>query len=262
MNFRLYYPGFRKKALTFSYDDGQTFDRRLAELFRNYHLKATFHLNSGTLDTAGYVTKAELPLLYEGQEIACHGVNHAFPAQLAREHLLQEYYQDRKTLEECTGRIIRGCSYAYGEYNENVIAMLRSLGFAYSRTVEATGNFGVPQDFLRWTPTCHHNDALDKDVVKRFLNLPEYHHIPLLYIWGHSYEFERDRTWEKMEELCASLAGKDDVWYTTNIDYVNYMNAARSLLFSVDGRRVENLSAIDVYAQMNGERVILRPSGQ
>ena len=36
MSFKLYYPGFKEKALTFSYDDGQIFDRRLVKLFNRY----------------------------------------------------------------------------------------------------------------------------------------------------------------------------------------------------------------------------------
>ena len=37
----------KKKAVTFSYDDGVTQDRRLVELLNRYGLKATFNLNSG-----------------------------------------------------------------------------------------------------------------------------------------------------------------------------------------------------------------------
>ena len=41
------YPGFRNRALTFSYDDATVEDIRLADLFRKYRLQATFNLNSG-----------------------------------------------------------------------------------------------------------------------------------------------------------------------------------------------------------------------
>ena len=39
----------KMKALTFSYDDGVTQDRRLVELFDRYGLKATFNINSELL---------------------------------------------------------------------------------------------------------------------------------------------------------------------------------------------------------------------
>lgn len=256
MSFQLFYPDFKEKALTFSYDDGQIFDRRLAELFSRYGLKATFHLNSGTLDQEGFVKKEEVPALYAGHEVACHGVRHEFPLQLAKERLVNEFYQDRLALEACCGQIVRGCSYAYGEYSDQVVETLRMLGFAYSRTVNSTGDFRLPADFLRWTPTCHHNAAFGK-LSDDFLHVPPYRRLALFYIWGHSFEFDREGTWEQMEALCEKLSGLDNVWYTTNIDFVNYMNAARGLIFSADGTKVQNLSAIPVFAEIDGERVTL-----
>ena len=255
MSFKLYYPGFKEKALTFSYDDGQIFDRRLVKLFNRYGLKATFHLNSGTLNRDGFVTKEEISELYEGHEIACHGVLHEFPTHLPQELLVREFYQDRLALETYSGRIIRGCSYAFGEYDERVISTLKSLGFAYSRTVESTGNYRVPEDFMHWTPSCHHNDA--PAMLDEFLDNPSFRRLPLLYVWGHSFEFDRDGTWGMMEDFCDGIHGKPDVWYTTNIDYVDYMNAARGLIFSADGSRIQNLSSIPVYAEVEGERKIL-----
>lgn len=140
MKFELFYPQWKDRAVTFSYDDGQIFDRRLVDIFNKYNLKATFHLNSGTLDTEGFIKTQELKSLYQGHEIACHGVAHEYPTHLSQERLVQEFYQDRCSLERETGRIIRGCSYAFGEYDERVINTLKNLGFAYSRTVESTEN--------------------------------------------------------------------------------------------------------------------------
>ena len=40
------YPGGKAKAVTFSYDDGCPQDKRLAELFDKYNLKATFNFNN------------------------------------------------------------------------------------------------------------------------------------------------------------------------------------------------------------------------
>lgn len=37
----------KKKAVTFSYDDGVEQDRRLIALFNKYGMKATFNQNSG-----------------------------------------------------------------------------------------------------------------------------------------------------------------------------------------------------------------------
>ena len=74
----------------------------------------------------------------------------------------------------------------------------------------------------------------------------------LYYIWGHSYEFERDHTWEQMESLCRRLAGRDDIWYVTNIDYYHYLQAARRLVYSAQGDRVYNPTGIKVWVCDNG----------
>ena len=256
MSFELRFPQWKELAVTFSYDDGQIYDRRLVELFNRYCLKATFHLNSGILDSEGFVTKKELSTLYEGHEIACHGVYHEFPTHLTREQLIREFWQDRLTLEECTGRIIRGCSYAFGEYDENVVETLQKLGFVYSRTVDATGNFRVPERFLTWRPTCHHNDAFN-GMAQQFLDKPEYRKLSLFYVWGHSFEFERQQTWDQMETFCREISGRPEVWYTTNIEYADYMEASRRLLFSADGKSVVNQSRIPIYALIDGEQKIL-----
>ena len=75
MSLRYFFPGFRSKALTFSYDDGQQYDRRLVELFNHYRLKATFHLVSGLFDRDPWVSSREVRDLYQGHEISCHTLN-------------------------------------------------------------------------------------------------------------------------------------------------------------------------------------------
>lgn len=265
MNFILQYPGHRDKALTFSYDDGQSYDRRLAALFRQYGLKATFHLNSAHLGAESFVgeeqfvRREELTTLYEGQEIACHGAHHAFPFQLSQTALASEYAEDRRTLEQVTGRIIRGCSYAYGEHSAQVKETLRALGFSYCRTTGATGEFGLPRDFLEWHPTCHHSAAFSGELAERFLNPPRYRRATLLYIWGHSFEFEHGGQWAEMERLCASLAGREDVWYATNQEIADYVTAARSLIFSLDGTRVQNPTAARIDCLFGGRPLTLEP---
>lgn len=108
MKFELFYPQWKDRAVTFSYDDGQIFDRRLVDIFNKYNLKATFHLNSGTLDTEGFIKTQELKSLYQGHEIACHGVAHEYPTHLSQERLVQEFYQDRCSLERETGKDYQG----------------------------------------------------------------------------------------------------------------------------------------------------------
>ena len=40
----------------------------------------------------------------------------------------------------------------------------------------------------------------------------------LFYVYGHSYEFDYEdgKGWEKMEEFCKIISGRDDIFYGTN----------------------------------------------
>ena len=68
----LCWPGFRRKAVTFSYDDGMRNDRRLVALLNRHGLRGTFNLNSGKLspdgaaDDAWNVRASEAASLYAG----------------------------------------------------------------------------------------------------------------------------------------------------------------------------------------------------
>ena len=253
------YPQGKHMALTFSYDDGQCFDRRLAEIFNKYGMKATFHLNSGRLGNTGhhgdFVTRGELRTLYAGHEVACHGVEHKDPLLLSEGELLREYDEDRKVLEALTGQLVQGLSYAYGRYNETVKRVAKTVGLKYSRTVNNTHDFMVPADFMEWNPTCHHADPRLMEIGRNLLNSPEHRVMPLMYVWGHSYEFDRDENWGLIEDFCEMMQGREDVWYCTNLEICDYVNALRRLEYSADGKRVWNPSALTVWMK-EGDTVI------
>ncbi len=253
---RILYPEGKTKALTFSYDDNQIHDRRLVEIFNRYGLYGTFHLNASKISinnsAEGFVTLEECEKLYKGHEISCHGLNHPFLGQLSKGKLLNELLEDKRQLEKIFKYPIRGMSYPFGEYSAAVITAAESVGMEYARTVGATRGFGWPRNFMEWHPTCHHNDLLrNKELVDGFINLPSYIDLPLFYIWGHSYEFADDNTWEEMELLCQQLSGREDVWYGTNIQVKDYICAVRGLVFSTDQTMIYNPSAITIYIEDN-----------
>lgn len=245
---QILYPKGRKKALTFSYDDGQIYDRQLVKIFDQYRLKATFHLNSGTLDTDGFVTAGEVRALYANHEIACHGVHHPYFTHLAKEQLVNEVWNDRRALEKLAGYTVRGLSYPFGDYSEEVIRTLEALGFEYSRTVQSHGGFTLPTRFLEWNPTCHHNDGI-LEKAEQFLNTPEFLRLPLFYIWGHSFEFEREGNWSLMDQFCKKVSGRDDIWYATNLQIKRYLCAVRGLIFDTEETTVYNPSAQTVWLE-------------
>ncbi len=253
------FPEGRLKAFTASYDDGRIYDERLAPLFSDHGIRATFHLNSGFWDTPDYITSEQAQTLYLDHEISLHTYTHPHLPDLPDSLILDEILRDKEKLEKAAGYVVRGMSYPYGQVDDRIIALARSCGMLYSRTVVSTRSFGIPSDFMRWNPTCHHYDDLDA-IWDRFENARK--DTPaLFYIWGHSYEFDRNNNWEIMERFCDKAAGKNDVWYATNIEIYDYVTAVRRLEFSADREMVLNPSVLPVWIEIDGEPIVL-PAGK
>jgi hypothetical protein len=79
----------------------------------------------------------------------------------------------------------------------------------------------------------------------------------LFYVWGHSYEFNDNGNWEIIENFAEKIGNKKDVWYATNIEVYEYIEAYRHILYSNDGKTVYNPSGKDIYVSVNGKSVIL-----
>lgn len=214
------------KALTFSYDDGNEADVRLVELFNRYGMKCTFNLNSGLgrADVWQYkgsdvrrLDLADCRALYAGHEIAVHGSRHLCLTELSPAALHAELADDRQRLTELFGTTPVGMAYAYGAYNDAVVEELRTLGIRYARTVEENHSFAMQNDLLRFRPTCHHDDPLLFDLAEQFLAM-EPEEPQIFYVWGHSYEFDGNRNWDRLERLLGMFAGKEDIFCGTNSD--------------------------------------------
>ena len=261
------YPNGKKKALTFSFDDNRDYDKRLIGIFDKYGMKCTFNVNSGTLglkadenpDGNVYITKEEFKDVYKNHEVAVHGVEHKYIATLNDAMIVNEFLDDRRALEELSGTFVQGAAYAFGWHNEHIMNILRTIGIKYSRGVEPTYGFFPPQDFLDWRPTCHQSEECLMGLGNTFLDCPHYVELPLMYVWGHSYEFGESGNWTDIEKFCEKMSGKDDIWYATNIEICNYILATRSLEFSANGKKVYNPTVVDIYFENKGKTVCLRP---
>ena len=244
------FPGGKSKALIMSYDDGRSRDRQLVEIFNRYGIRGTFHLNSGWMDEELIEMRTAAAELYAGHEVATHSLTHPTLTRLADTDIVMQIMEDRKNLEKLTGRIVRGHSYPNGAYDERVKRILKDLGIAYARTTKSTGDFELPDDFLEWHPTCHHSapDLMEK--AKEFAEFKKPQYLKLFYVWGHSYEFDRDDNLSVIENFCEYMSGRDDIWYATNIEIADYMKAARGLIYSVDGTHIYNPYATDVWIML------------
>lgn len=258
------FPGGVSNALTFSYDDGRAKDRDLVKLFNDNGLKGTFHLSSTDmtqvydfLRNAEYVSPEEMAELYEGHEIACHMESHPFSFDVPDGLLMQEVMRNRAFLEKYSGNIIRGMSYPFGQYDDKVADICHAAGIEYSRTASDTGRYRLPRDFMRWDPSFHHGKAT-REALDGFLSKMKCPEPRLMYIWGHSYEFDEYGGWDAFADFCSYASGRDEIWYATNIEIYDYVTAMRSLKFSHDASVVYNSSAINVWFSVDESPVCVK----
>ena len=261
------YPNWKEKALTFSYDDGNVKDRDLVELFNKYGVKGTFNLNSAIFAENGKqnnISKTEVKELYKGHEVAVHTVTHPRLELLPSNLISQEITEDKANLEALSDTIVQGMAYPFGTYNDNVVDICGKAGIKYSRTVHSTHNFEVTYDWLRLPATCHHADDKLFELAEKFIaGEPSKEWFKytgwLFYVWGHSYEFRTEEDWLRMEGFVSMVSNRDDVWYATNIEIYEYVEAYRNLIYSQDKSKVYNPSALPVYMIHEGKKYVVNP---
>lgn len=218
----------KKKAVTFSFDDGTTQDIRLVELLNRYDLKATFNLNSGLLGSEqtlirGGVSVAhnklqprDVPHIYQGHEIAAHSCTHPLLTQLTDDQVAQQVEEDRLALSELAGYQVVGFAYPGGGYDDRVVDILRQrTGIRYARTVETTLDFTGWDDLYRYRGTVDYYNQWQHlpQLAERFLQAQE----GVLYLWGHSFELDiYPQRWQQFADFCRLISGQEDVFYGTN----------------------------------------------
>ena len=251
----LRFPGGKSRAITMSFDDGCVQDVRLVEILRKTRLKATFNLNSGMYGEGRRMTHGSAVSLFRGgkHEIAVHGVRHRTLTYLDRESLIAEVAGDKRAHEEDFGGEVIGLAYPYGKQDERVIETLRECGIEYARAGGPSMSLSIPSDRMRWEPTLHYSNGRLFDMCEKLT--AEGDDARLLYVWGHSYEFDDRNNWEIIEKFAREMGNRDDIYYATNGELHRYLRAYESLVF--DGARIYNPTERVVYLSVDGREITL-----
>lgn len=264
------YPNGLAKAVTLSYDDGHIMDMRFSDRISKAGLKCTFNLISdGVISKPMSKEQVEEYILARGHEIAVHGKRHRAEGTLRPIEGISEVLDCRRELEEKYGLIIRGMAYpdngitqfANSANYEQVKNYLTELDIAYARTLGSDNTlFDLPSDWHAWMPSAYHFNPELMAMIDKFFDEdlsinrhPARRRPKLFYLWGHSLEFERSNNWELLDEICDKLGGHEDIWYATNMEIYDYVNAYNSLIYSADGKTIYNPTLIDVWFDIDGK---------
>lgn len=223
----------KNKYLTLSFDDGTIQDVRLIELLNKYGLKSTFNLNSGLFGTKHRIIHDNIDVdhteitsdmvhdLYAGHEVAVHTLTHPRLDMCDRDKIIHEVGGDKTALEKLCGYTIIGMAYPGGPfYNDFVIETIKqNTGIVYARAVASHHTFAFPRDLMIWQPTCHQNDPALPELADSFIDA-ETDENSLFYLWGHSFEFDKYKSWDTFETFCEKIAGRSDINYVTNAEFL------------------------------------------
>lgn len=222
----------KKKAITFSYDDGVTQDIRLIEMLNKYGLKCTFNLNSGLLAQKGFLIRNDERIshykihpdhvkhFYQGHEVAVHTLTHSRLTLCDTDEVIRQVETDRLNLSEMVGYEVVGMAYPCGGVNndDRVAEIIKQhTGVKYSRTITTTDSFDIQENLFRFNPTVFHLDfdkmmALGREFIELETDTPK-----IFYIWGHSFEMDYALdNWAKLDEFFKLISNRNDIFYGTN----------------------------------------------
>lgn len=272
----LRFPGGKAKAVTLSYDDGCAADEKLIEVINCYGIKCTFNLNCDILRNGAGLSSEQVKelILKKGHEVAVHGEMHRGEGSIRPIEGIWDVLNCRMELENKYGIIIRGMAYpdngitvfANDASYDNIKRYLSDLDIVYARTLGGDNNtFVLPNDWHCWMPTAHHSNPDILKYADEFVNINvnkmyESKRYPrLFYMWGHSYEFDRNNNWHLLEEICEILGKKEDTWYATNMEIYEYVNAYNSLVYSANSSMVYNPSLQEIWFDRDGKLYSVKP---
>lgn len=273
----LRFPGGKSKAVTLSYDDGVFEDFKLADILTSYGFKGTFNLVGSTFkkDNIPPDEGFKTHILEKGHEIAVHGYFHRPEGTLRPIEGIRDVLDCRLDLEKRFDTIIRGMAYPdsgilrflNNASYESVKGYLSDLDIVYARTACGDNNlFMLPNDWHCWTPTAHHKNPKLAEYVEEFMNIDfsekrygSFRYPRLFYLWGHSYEFERENNWEIIYDFCEKLSADKDIWCATNMEIYEYVTAYNSLVFSANEKKVYNPTLFDIWFDVDGTLYKIAP---
>ncbi len=227
------YPGGKKKAFHFTYDDGVLQDERFVALLNRYGIKGTFNLNSQLMQEEfawshpnGMQVKRlsveRAKRLYDGHEVASHTLTHPYMRELTDAELHRQLSSDKENLEKLFGREVKGFAVPFDYYDERIAQCAQACGFAYARTSDVSGSFTPCTDTYHWKANIYHTDPALADFVAEFLNTQE--ELAVCQILGHSYDLDAENLWGTIEEICAAVSERKDIWFCTNAELVDFLS--------------------------------------
>jgi peptidoglycan-N-acetylglucosamine deacetylase len=244
------------RIVTTSWDDGDPFDLKVAELLRARDLPGTFYVPIVGYDGRKTLEPSELRSLGAGGfEIGAHGVSHNVLTGLRPKELVREVRVCRARLEDILGEPVQMFSYPKGKHNPKVIEQVKDAGYTGARTIHMLGQRLDFDPFLMPTSLLA-APALKKMYVKNLLRgrnsrgllvyLTQFIRLDswitmgkalfdqvlkeggVWHLHGHSWEIEELGLWDELKQMLDYVSNREGVTYVSNRGVLNFLPANKA----------------------------------
>jgi hypothetical protein len=166
--------------------------------------------------------------------------------------IMKELETDKKNLEKLFGRQIKGFAVPFDYYSDLIESCVKKCAFEYARISEESLSF-VPHknseiNYYRWKSTIFHLDTSLEKLTEDFIQTDE--ELALFQIAGHTYDFDTENMWDKIETILKKISLQKDILPMTTIEIIDYLkameqveiteshiinNSEKTLWFGIDG---------------------------
>lgn len=236
----LAHPGDKPCVLvTTSWDDGHVLDERIAEMLAARGMCGTFYVapENIELSPSQRLGGPQLRKLASGFEIGGHTLTHRRLTAMSTDEAFREILGGREALSSLLGSAPSSFCYPGGDFTSEHIALVRRAGFSFARTVERW-HLDRPINPFRLPTTVHayrhlvdgprclrlHSgrpgnalttfrnwDNLAINLFERAKAVRGFWHL-----WGHSWEIEKHRDWDRLDRVLDHVAADPASVHTTN----------------------------------------------
>lgn len=218
--------------LSFSWDDGSPFDKKLVTYFEKYNIPTCLFVPTFNREGRDVLSKNDIKSLSsELVSFGGHTYNHIYLTELSLEKAKEEVYSNKKYLEDILGKKIEHFCFPGGKYTKEMLEIFKN-DFDTLRTADTMcSNF---DNFLR-KPTFHfyprglkslignavrNRDKIIFPIITSIFSKQEYFLILLssiekmknstkeykIHIWGHSWELEELNLWNKLDLFLLEIS--------------------------------------------------------
>jgi peptidoglycan-N-acetylglucosamine deacetylase len=246
--------GCPRCIVTTSWDDGSSFDIRLAELLESYRMPATFYIPK-YLPRRG-LSDQDIVDLAQKWEIGGHGIHHLDLAEVDYAVALSEIRGSKDYLEGLLGVPISSYAFPFGHSSDSAKEALLACGLSVGRTTAAFSC--LPHDWLAmrttiqavehswsitsaiWSTVIANDMRPELRLEKFLLRGKKLKWIDLAletlriarlkggvwHLWGHSWEVEKFELWNDLERVFATVSQCDGLIRVANGEIPQYYNSS------------------------------------